>query len=112
MFSAPLGLAIAELSDGLQSKAVVIGKVKCIAIGSADAYVAREELTSPAAALITRQTRAMLRSMVSEAGLGHPLPTAQLTSFAATAVAALSASLALARTPATGNESLPETQPQ
>jgi hypothetical protein len=77
MFAARLGLTVAELSDGHGSQQAVIDKVKRIAIQAADAYIAREVLTSPAAAFITRETRTTLRGTVHRAGLGNPLTTPQ-----------------------------------
>jgi hypothetical protein len=115
MFSARLGLAVAALCDGHEPQQAVIDKVTSIATGTGDAYVAREVLASPSAALLTPTSRAALRATVRDAGLGHPLPATQLhqlTSSAATAEAALAASLAPARTPPTADESLPEDQSQ
>ena len=110
MFTAQLGLTVAELSDGHDSQHAVIDKVKRIAVQAADAYVAREVLSSPAAALITRQTRTMLRGTVRRSRPRAPATGSAATtaSSIATAATTLAASLASAGTSATGNEALPE----
>ena len=80
------------------------------AIQAGDAYIAREVLSSPAATLITHQTRAVLRGMVRAADLGHPLTTAQqqqLTSSRHLSSNDLAASLPSIRTPAPGTAGLP-----
>jgi len=101
MFTTRLGLTIAELAAGHSCASAVTGRVTCIAIQSDDAYVAREVLTSPAADLISSETLARLDGKVREAGLGHPLSTAQLqqlTDGMTSATKALTAELASIRT--------------
>ena len=97
MFTARLGLTIAELAGGHDCASAVTGKVTGIAIQSDDAYIAREILTSPTADLISCETQARLDGKVREAGLGHPLTTAQLQQLASgmtSATKALTAALA------------------
>ncbi len=72
MFAARLGLTVAELSDGHGGQQAVIDKVKRIAIQAADAYIAREVLSSPAAALISHQTRTVLTAPSTAPASGNP----------------------------------------
>jgi hypothetical protein len=101
MFTARLGLTIAELTDGHDGQQAVIAKVAHTAIQTADAYIARELLTSPVAGLTTRETRTVLQGTIRRAGLAHPLTTAQLeqlTHSVSSATTALQASLNPIRT--------------
>jgi hypothetical protein len=96
MFTARLGLTIAELADGHDGQQAVTAKVAHTATQTADAYIARELLTSPVAGLITRETMAALQGTIRRAGLAHPLTTTQLeqlTNSVSSATTALEASL-------------------
>ncbi len=98
MFSARLGLTVAELSDSRNGRHAVIDKVERIALQTADAYIAREVLTSPATD-VRHEAGATLRRTVDQAGLGHPLGTTQvrqLMSAVESAATSLASSLASA----------------
>lgn len=96
MFAARLGLTVAELAAGHDRQHAVMGKVEQLATRTADAYVAQEVLSSPAATHVTHEAQAWLRSTVHQASLGHPPRSAQLHQLmnsVASATTTLSASL-------------------
>jgi len=99
MFNVRLGLTVGELIETHDDQRAVIGKVERIAVQTADAYIAREVLSSPATDL-RREVHAKLRRTIDQASLGHPLGTAQvrqLTDAVEWAGTSLAASLASAR---------------
>jgi hypothetical protein len=100
VFTARLGLTIAELAAGHSCAHAITGKIMSIATQCDDAYISREVLTSPAAAHISSKTRAILDAAVLQAGLGHPLTAAktqQLTSSVTSAAKTLTTELASIR---------------
>jgi hypothetical protein len=96
MFTACLGLTVAELTAPHDSRSGVVSKVTRIAAQSRDAYVAREILSSPARPLVPQDALTQLHGTVCQSGLGHPLTAAQgrrLASSVLSAAAALAAGL-------------------
>ena len=67
MFTARLGLTIAELAGGHDGQPAVTAKVAPTAIQTADAYIARESLTSPVAVPVTPETRTSLQGTIRRA---------------------------------------------
>jgi hypothetical protein len=100
IFTARLGLAVAELACGNIHTDAITSRAMSIAMACDDAYIAREVLMSPAMASRSSQTRTMLNAKIVQAGLSRPLTAAhqqQLTSSVTSAARILATELASMR---------------